>query len=70
MQKVKIFKSVESELNSLEHRINDFLAEHAEKVVQITGNIAGQSVTPGVDSLGQSHTPSDVLVIVLYEPKA
>jgi hypothetical protein len=72
MQQVKIFKGLESDVPDLERRINAFLAEKAASVIQITGNIAPQSDTRDDDrghKLGGSYTPSDVLVIVLYEPK-
>ncbi|MBL9094070.1 MAG: hypothetical protein JNL96_22825 [Planctomycetaceae bacterium] len=70
MHKVKIFKSVESELNSLESQINAWLGESGARVVQIFGNIAPQSIVPTAKSAGLSTTefaPSDVLVVVLYE---
>lgn len=70
MQQIKIFKSIESEVASLEQRVNDFLRDHVGRVVQITGNIAAQSATDQNDSLGRSYTPSDVMIVILYEPKA
>lgn len=69
MQQVKLFKGVENEIGSLEKDINDWLSRSAAKVVSLTGNIAPQSVKPdGGGGLGKgSFSPSDVLVIVLYE---
>ena len=65
MQQVKIFKSIESELNTLEEEINEWIAENNAKVINITGNIAAQSTSSG--SLGDSFSGSDVLLFVLYE---
>lgn len=65
MQQVKIFKSIESELNALEEEINEWIAENNAKVINITGNIAAQSTSSG--SLGDSFSGSDVLLFVLYE---
>lgn len=69
MQQVKLFKGVENEVGALEREINDWLSRSAVKVVSLTGNIAPQSVKPdGGGGLGKgSFSPSDVLVIVLYE---
>ena len=70
MHKVKIFKSVESELNSLESQINAWLGESGARVVQIFGNIAPQSIPPTAKHSGLSTTefaPSDVMIVVLYE---
>ena len=65
MRQVKIFKSIESELWSLEEEINTWIKEHGAKVVSVTGNIAPQSGGGGV---GQgTFSASDVLVIVTYE---
>jgi hypothetical protein len=64
MQKVKVFKSVESELGGLETEINKWIAESGAKVISITGNIAPQSVR---SSHVGSFSGSDVLVIILYE---
>ena len=69
MQQVKLFKGVENEVGSLEKEINDWLSRSGAKVVSLTGNIAPQSVkADGPGGLGKSSfSPSDVLVIVLYE---
>ena len=64
MQRVKIFKSIESELSSLEAQINNWIAEDNITVINIFGNIAPQSPSgPGMGTLSSS----DVLVVVLYE---
>lgn len=83
MHQIKIFKGLEGDLTGLEQQINDFLADGNKRVVQITGNIAPQSETQehhaddrvGVTGggggrggkLGGAYTPSDVLIVVLYE---
>ena len=64
MQQIKIFKSIESELGTLEDDINSWMAEQGVSVVQIFRNIAPQS--PSGPGMG-SFSSSDVLVVVLYE---
>ncbi len=64
MQQIKIFKSIESELGSLEDEINEWISEQSATIVQIFGNIAPQSAsTPGMGSFSSS----DVLVVIVYE---
>jgi len=65
MQQVKIFKSIESELLTLEQEINEWISESGAKIINITGNIAAQSASAG--SLGDSFSGSDVLLFVLYD---
>ena len=65
MQQVKIFKSIESEIPTLEEEMNQWLSESGDKVISITGNIAAQSTNGG--SLGGSFSGSDVIMFVLYE---
>jgi len=64
MQQVKLFKSVETELNSLEDEINKWLATSKARILSITGNIAPQS---SIKPMEDRFTGSDVLVVVLYE---
>ncbi len=64
MQKVKIFKSVESELPALESEINDWAEQAGVRLISITGNIAAQTQQGSVSGM---FSASDVLVIVLYE---
>jgi len=64
MQQVKIFKSIESELSSLEEEINSWIANENVNVTNIFGNIAPQS--PSGPGMG-SFSSSDVLVVLLYE---
>jgi hypothetical protein len=71
MHQIKVFKGVESEILSLEEKINAWLRESGAKVVSMTGNIAPQTQLPegtGTGSSGRvSYPPSDILVILLYE---
>ena len=69
MHQIKLFKGVESDVPDLENRVNAWIKDTAAKVLQITGNIAPQSSTTDEDGgkLGGSYTPSDVLLIVVYE---
>lgn len=69
MQKVKIFKSIESELTSMEDEINGWLAESGATLVSLTGNIAPQSLSNnGATGMGMGvFSASDVLIIVVYE---
>lgn len=69
MQQVKLFKSVEDQIGSLEQEINDWLSRSGARVISITGNIAPQSMKPNsTGGLGKgSFSPSDVLIVVLYE---
>ena len=43
MQQVKIFKSVENELNTLEAEMNTWIASSGARIISISGNIAPQS---------------------------
>ena len=65
MQQVKIFKSVDTELEDMESQINRWIRKSGARVLSITGNLSSQ---PGA-SQGplDSFAASDVLVIVLYE---
>ncbi len=72
MQQVKLFKSVENQVDALEKEINDWLSRSGAKVISLTGNIAPQSTKLESGSgLGKStFAPSDVLVVVLYETQS
>lgn len=65
MRKVKLFKSVETELESLERSINEWVMTSGAKIISVTGNIAPQS--PGAGSGLNTFAASDLLVVVLYE---
>ena len=64
MRLVKMFKSIESELWTMETEINTWIKESGARLVSVTGNIAPQT---GKESM-QGFSASDVLVIVVYEP--
>lgn len=66
MRQVKIFKSIESELATLEEEINAWIREHATEIVSVTGNLSPQSG----GGHGRGFSASDILVLVVYEPKA
>ena len=68
MHQVKLFKSIESELESLQEEINTWLKESRVNVVSVSGNIAPQ--TPGASAIGSGFSSSDILVIVLYERRS
>lgn len=68
MQQIKIFKGIETDLSDLENRVNAWIRQSGARVLQTVGNIAPQSLTeshgPG---LSKSYTPSDVLIVIVYE---
>ena len=63
MRQVKIFKSIESEITTLEEEINSWMKEHAAEIISVTGNLAPQT------SGGHGFSASDILLVVVYEPK-
>lgn len=65
MQKVKLFKSIESDLEDLERNINNWIQSSGAKVISVTGNIAPQSLHPGGGL--NTFASSDLFVIVVYE---
>ena len=66
VQKIKIFKSVESELEGLELDVNQWIEKSGARVISITGNIASQTPRGPASSFCQS----DILIVVHYETKA
>lgn len=64
MRKIKLFKSVVSELETLESEINDWIETQGIEVVSITGNISPQTHLP---TSSDTFSVSEVLVIVTYE---
>lgn len=64
MQKIKLFKGVESELEDLESVVNQWIADNGVSIVSVVGNIAPQTRHP--TSL-ESFPVSDILIIVTYE---
>ena len=64
MTRIKLFKSVESELEALEAEVNEWIEASGAKVSDIKANIAPQS--NGAGGMG-SFSPSDILIAVTYE---
>ena len=71
MQRVKIFKGLENEVEALEQQINDWAESEGAKILQVTGNIATQSYNPAAKSgsslQGNVAAAADVLIPVRYE---
>ena len=71
MQRVKLFKGLETEVEALEQQINAWVESEGAKIIQVTGNIATQSYNPAAKSgsslQGNVAAASDVLIVVLYE---
>ena len=71
MQRVKLFKGRETEVEALEQQVNAWVESEGAKIIQVTGNIATQSYNPAAKSGSslQSNVAaaSDVLIVVLYE---
>ncbi len=68
MQQIKIFKSIESDVTELERDINAWLKESGARVVNVFGNIAPQTISDPEKAKGtRGFSPSDVLVVLLYE---
>jgi hypothetical protein len=65
MQQIKLFKSIESELEDLQEDVNAWIKESGARVISVTGNIAPQ--TPHGGGPMNTFASSDVLVIVTYE---
>ncbi len=64
MQQVKIFKSVDTEIQELERQINRWMRKSGARVLSITGNLASQNATgTGMNSFAAG----DVLIIVHYD---
>ncbi|MBM4090308.1 MAG: hypothetical protein FJ276_12925 [Planctomycetes bacterium] len=64
MRLVKIFKSVENELSTMEQEINTWAKGTGSTIISVTGNIAPQTRS----TASQGFSASDVLLVVLYEP--
>ena len=69
MQQVKLFKGIESDVVSLENEINAWIKSSGARIVQMSGNIAPQtgSNSGSGSRIGGGHTPSDVLIVIVYE---
>ena len=64
MQKIKLFKSIESELRAAEDEMNTWIETSGARIISVTGNIAPQT---GNTQQAGSFSASDVLIVVLYE---
>ena len=71
MQRIKLFKGLETEVEAIEQKINAWAESEGGKIIQVTGNIAAQSYNPaakpGGSLQGNVGAASDVLITVLYE---
>ena len=71
MQRIKLFKGLETEIAALEQKISAWAEGEGVKILQATGNIATQSYNPaakaGGSLQGNVAAASDVLITVLYE---
>ncbi len=68
MHQIKIFKGIESDVSGLERDIKAWLKESGTRVINIFGNIAPQTITDPEKAKGsRGFSPSDVLVVLLYE---
>ncbi|MCO8122958.1 hypothetical protein NHH03_14515 [Stieleria sp. TO1_6] len=65
MQQVKIFKSVDTELDDLEKQINRFIRKHGVRVLSVTGNLSN-SPSAGNGPMN-TFAAGDVLIILTYE---
>lgn len=64
MRKVKFFKSVDTELSTLESDINQWIESEGVELVSVTGNISTQT---HLATAHDSFSVSDILVILTYE---
>jgi hypothetical protein len=69
VHQVKIFKTIEPEVEALEKQINAWIRDNKVRVINVVGNIAPQSgaADPKAVTTSRGFAPSDVLVIVLYD---
>ena len=71
MQRVKLFKGLECEVDRLEQQINDWAESEGLKILQVSSSISSQSYNPSAKSgsslQGNIGVSSDVLITVLYE---
>ena len=71
MQRVKLFKGLECEVERLEHQINEWAESEGAKILQVNSSIASQSYNPAAKSgsslQGNIGVSSDILITVLYE---
>ncbi|MBI1178851.1 hypothetical protein GC207_15575 [bacterium] len=70
VHQIKIFKGLEDDTTTIEHDVNNWLAENKVKVIQIIGNVAPQTLAAEAvkNTLSRTnHPPSDVMLVLLYE---
>jgi uncharacterized metal-binding protein len=71
MQRVKLFKGLECEVDRLEQQINEWAESEGVKILQVSSSISSQSYNPAAKSgsslQGNIGVSSDVLITVLYE---
>ena len=71
MQRVKLFKGLECEVERLEQQINEWAESEGAKILQVNSSIASQSFNPAAKSgsslQGNIGVSSDILITVLYE---
>ncbi len=70
MHQIKLFVDIESNVESMEDRINNWLAESNARVLNVIGNIAPQTITADAKgtALGdRKFSSSDMFVAVVYE---
>ena len=71
MQRVKLFKGLECEVERLEQQINEWAESEGAKILQVNSSIASQSYNPtaknGSSLQGNIGVSSDILITVLYE---
>ena len=71
MQRVKLFKGLECEVERLEQQINEWAESEGANILQVNSSIASQSYNPAAKSgsslQGNIGVSSDILITVLYE---
>ena len=67
MQRVKLFKGVETEIDKLEDEINAWLESSDARIVSMFGNIAPQTPGSGKGTTTRAYDASDLFLAVVYE---
>jgi hypothetical protein len=68
MQRVKLFKSIETDVAGLEKEINDWIESSGARIVHSFGNIAAQTMAAGkTGSSTRTFESSDLFVGFVYE---
>ncbi|HEV3165960.1 MAG TPA: hypothetical protein VGZ22_18165 [Isosphaeraceae bacterium] len=66
MQQIKIFKSLEYDVDAMEKQVNEWLAASKARVISMSGNIAPQSGSEASNT-ASGMNPSDLVLFLLYE---